>query len=228
MSRPLTVARGQLGIETINIFKMRCRRVQSMAVNDEMTVIANADFFAGQTDETLDVKFIVGNVVSIPLVSRNPSGFKDNGISARRLVKIVAQTVNEQMVSGGHPQFDDIVALMENPSLQNPRTISQRVYPLRWFAVIRRKPERVFNAGKRECLLDVKNEEMSHRPDRINRAIRRCDKMDVGISLEPFLDALPAGRKDHVIFRFGDFLKFCPRAVILSHSQRLPHLTIIR
>ena len=75
MAGELAVARRLLGVERINVFKVRRTGIQVFAVNDQMPVVADLDFIAGQRHEALDVKLILRQAV-------NALGFKYDDLAA--------------------------------------------------------------------------------------------------------------------------------------------------
>ena len=81
-----------------------------------MAVVTNLDFFARQSDQPFDIKFIDGNPVSFALFLGDTAGLENNNVAPFRPVKIIRQAIHKQMVSGRYTQFDHILPFVKKPT----------------------------------------------------------------------------------------------------------------
>ncbi len=91
MAGELAFAWWFVGIETIDIFKVRRRGVEANAIDAQMPVIANLHLFAGLDDHSLDVKLILRHLGMIDSL-----GLEHDDFAARRLAEIVSQTITNK------------------------------------------------------------------------------------------------------------------------------------
>src|SRR5207237_10109264 len=58
----LAFSRRKLGIERINVFKMRSRSVEALAINPQMAVLTDLHAFPAQGHQSFDIKLVWRNV----------------------------------------------------------------------------------------------------------------------------------------------------------------------
>src|SRR5664279_2183325 len=136
MAGELAFVRWFVGIEAIDIFKVRRRGIQPPAVDEEMPVVADLHVLAGLHHHALDIKLILRE-------SLDALGFKYDNFAALRLAKIVSEPVHEQMVARADPHhFYDVIALVINMAWIEAGTMDEI-----GFTVVRRKPHRLLHAA---------------------------------------------------------------------------------
>ena len=78
-------------MKPVDFLEVRRGRVQSFSIDDQMPIIADAHVFSSQCNEPFDVELILSQ-------SWNAFGLEYNNFSARRLAKVVAQSIDKQMI----------------------------------------------------------------------------------------------------------------------------------
>lgn len=135
-----------IGIEAIDIFKVRRRGIQPLAVDEEMPVVADLHAFAGLHHHALDVKLILRE-------SLDAFGFKHDDFAALRLAEIVSEPVHEQVVARADlHHFHDVIALVINMAWIEAGAVDEI-----GFTVVRRKPHRLLHAADGKCLGKVED-----------------------------------------------------------------------
>jgi len=105
---------------TINLFETWSRFVQSLAVDDQMVVVADPNMFAPESDQPFDVILVPANAPSLRLHRLNPFGLKDDHLTASRPAKVVSQPVHEQMIATDHLHLQKGFSLFQIHSVSQP------------------------------------------------------------------------------------------------------------
>ena len=86
---------------------MRRGGVEPLAVDDQVPVVAELDALAAQGHQAFDVELVLRQAV-------DAFGFEHDDFAALGRAEVVGQPVNEEMVAGADPEFDDVLALVED------------------------------------------------------------------------------------------------------------------
>mgnify|MGYP003348663214 CR=1 FL=1 len=90
----------------IHILEPRRAGVQSATVNTQMPVVTDGYLLASQSDQALDVKLILRQAF-------DAFGLEHNDFPSFGTPKVVAETIDEEMVAAGDPELDDVFAFPE-------------------------------------------------------------------------------------------------------------------
>src|ERR1035437_694835 len=144
----MAVARRLLGIEGIDVLKMRCRGVETVSVEDQVPVGAELNPVATAGHHAFDVELVLRQVV-------NAFGFKDDNFAALRRAEVVGDPVNKEMISGANPEFHDVLALAEGLVTVQPGASFQG--PGGRGTIIRREPDDESLPSDYDLLPDVED-----------------------------------------------------------------------
>jgi beta-lactamase regulating signal transducer with metallopeptidase domain/Leucine-rich repeat (LRR) protein len=106
MPAVMAVARFCIRIKSINLFEVRRVGVQTDSIDPDMAVVANAEGFARQADQALDVELVRADL-------RNVLGIENNDLSASRAAEVIGQAVHQQVVAGVFDALEDGSAFVE-------------------------------------------------------------------------------------------------------------------
>ena len=186
-----------VGIKTIDALEVRRGGVEPLAVDAEMAVVADLDFFVRQGDEPFDVKLILRHRIH-QVVARvgieNPLRLEHDDFAAFRLAEIVSQPVHEQMIARIHAEFDDVVAFVINvagvgikPGAKHERAdaLSRRL------AEIRRKPNPVFLPAHLDRLPEINDLDADRRIHFFKLSVGFRHDVNVAGSVKSLFDPLP-------------------------------------
>jgi len=144
VTRVLIDLRRLLGIKSVNFIKMWRGGIEPVAIDDEVTVIADLNAFAGEDGEAL-------NEVFIGFVDLGAESGKDGDITALGFAKIVAQTVHQQMITGADAKADDVFAFFIFTTIEEQPCVVTEVV----IAVVGWEPEGVPFAGEFDLLVEA-------------------------------------------------------------------------
>src|SRR5437867_11771029 len=123
---------------------MRGRSVQSLAVDDQVAIVPDADPFAPQDYQSFDV--------ILPLLSGrhrpDSCGVEDDNLAAPGPAEVIGDSVHEQVIAADRLHADDIVPLLEDAVLQ--RSTGHQSGSLKEF--VRREGHRVSLSTNEEFL----------------------------------------------------------------------------
>src|ERR1035437_10557336 len=102
----MAVARRLLGIEGIDVLKMRCRGVETVSVEDQVPVVVELNPVATAGHHALNVELVLREVV-------DAFGLEHDDFAALRRLEVVRDPVNEEMISGANPEFHNVLAFAE-------------------------------------------------------------------------------------------------------------------
>src|SRR5713101_6038445 len=102
-------------IEGINVLEVRGRGIQTMTVDDQAAIVADAHALAAKGDEALDVKLP-------PIAALHPldsASLEHDDFAAFRPAEIIGQPIHKQVIATVSFQANDVFALFQNFSRRN-------------------------------------------------------------------------------------------------------------
>src|SRR5262249_60853876 len=130
---------------------MRSRGVQPMPINDQMPIISNLNMFATHCYHAFDIELVL-------LKALDAFSGKNNNLTAFGGNEIIAQPIDEQMISRNDPKADNWLAFMDKRTRLQPGTKFQRL-----FSVIRWEPDYVGILADHQGLPNFKDQEADWR-----------------------------------------------------------------
>src|SRR5687767_8628465 len=94
-------------VERINVFEMRRAGIQARAVDDKVPVIVDLNGFAAKGDESLNIKLVL-------VQPADAFRFKNDDLTPFRAAKIVAHSIDKQVIATDDLEFYDVFTLVKN------------------------------------------------------------------------------------------------------------------
>src|ERR1051326_3764946 len=98
------------GIKRVDVLKVRGRLLETLLVDNQVTVISDPNLFASHGDHPLYVKLVLRHGRQPGERAADARGLEDEDFSAYRASKIVGHAVHEKMVAIADPHPDEVIA----------------------------------------------------------------------------------------------------------------------